>query len=333
MSDYYSETYHGPYELIDIGDFVLASGKVIDKCQLAVATFGTLNDAKDNAILVPTWYAGSNKIIEQAYIGVERGLDPSKYFIIVVNQLGGGLSTSSIHRESFPQVTIVDDVNAQLKLLDEIFGISTLAMVFGASMGGQQALQWAALYPDKVKRLAAVAAVGSPTSQTRALLRSMQMGLNLDDQTHAQRALQQHALAWAALGLSADFYRTSGYQAFGEKSGDDFVDGFLTNFFAPMDTSALLCMLKKSESSMLTDSLGNTGTKALEAITAETVVMPIDSDQIFTLSDIVVEQRAIAGSQLCVLKSTHGHLALFGGDSGFLAQIDENLKTLLTDAG
>jgi homoserine O-acetyltransferase/O-succinyltransferase len=63
-------------------------------CQLAYVTFGTLNDAKDNAILFPTWYSGSNKIIEQVFIGKGRALDPDKYFIIVVNQIGGGLSSS-----------------------------------------------------------------------------------------------------------------------------------------------------------------------------------------------------------------------------------------------
>ena len=62
--------------------------------QLAYATFGKLNAAKDNAILIPTWYSGTNKIIEQVYIGQGRALDPDKYFIIIVNQIGNGLSTS-----------------------------------------------------------------------------------------------------------------------------------------------------------------------------------------------------------------------------------------------
>ena len=58
---------------------------------LAYATFGTLNAAKDNAILIPTWYSGTNKIMEQVYTGKGRALDPDKYFLIVVNQIGNGL--------------------------------------------------------------------------------------------------------------------------------------------------------------------------------------------------------------------------------------------------
>ena len=93
-NSYYSQDVHGPYELHDIGNLELEEGGTIRGCKLAYATFGTLNAAKDNAILIPTWYSGTNKIMEQVYIGKGRALDPDKYFIIVVNQIGSGLSTS-----------------------------------------------------------------------------------------------------------------------------------------------------------------------------------------------------------------------------------------------
>ena len=91
-NSYYSQDVHGPYELHDIGNLDLEEGGTIRACKLAYATFGTLNAAKDNAILIPTWYSGTNKIIEQVYIGQGRALDPDKYFIVVVNQIGSGLS-------------------------------------------------------------------------------------------------------------------------------------------------------------------------------------------------------------------------------------------------
>src|SRR5690349_6757179 len=91
---YYSQDIHGPYELHDIGNLELEEGGTIRGCKLAYATFGKLGDAKDNAILVPTWYSGSNKIIEQVLIGQGRALDPDKYFILIVNQIGSGLSSS-----------------------------------------------------------------------------------------------------------------------------------------------------------------------------------------------------------------------------------------------
>ena len=90
-NEYYSQALHGPYETYDLGDFVLEDGGTIRACTLAYATFGTLAPGRDNAVLVPTWFSGTNKIMEQAYIGPGRALDPDKYFIIVVNQIGGGL--------------------------------------------------------------------------------------------------------------------------------------------------------------------------------------------------------------------------------------------------
>jgi homoserine O-acetyltransferase len=90
-NSYYSQDGHGPYELHDIGNLELEEGGTIRGCTLAYATFGTLNAAKGNAILIPTWYSGTNKIMEQVYIGKGRALDPDKYFIIVVKQIGNGL--------------------------------------------------------------------------------------------------------------------------------------------------------------------------------------------------------------------------------------------------
>ena len=116
---YYGQEGHGPYESIGIGDLELEEGGTIPDCQLAVATHGMLNAARDNAILVPTWYSGTSKIMEQVYIGNGRALDPAKYFIIVVNQIGNGLSTSPHNSggaqagPTFPKVCIGDDVRAQ----------------------------------------------------------------------------------------------------------------------------------------------------------------------------------------------------------------------------
>jgi homoserine O-acetyltransferase len=66
---YYSPETHGPYEMFELGDFVLEEGYTLRDCKLAYATFGELNDAKDNAILVTTWYSGTHQIFRDVYIG------------------------------------------------------------------------------------------------------------------------------------------------------------------------------------------------------------------------------------------------------------------------
>jgi homoserine O-acetyltransferase len=160
---YYSQEVHGPYELYDVGNLELEEGGTIRGCQLAYATFGTLNAAKDNAILIPTWYSGTNKLLEQVYLGKGRALDPDKYFILIVNQIGNGLSTSPHSTPApggmgnFPHVRIGDDVRAQHQLVTEKFGLTSLALVVGGSMGAQQTYEWAVRYPDMVKRAAPIA--------------------------------------------------------------------------------------------------------------------------------------------------------------------------------
>jgi homoserine O-acetyltransferase/O-succinyltransferase len=168
-NNYYSQDLHGPYDLYEIGNLELEEGGTIRNCQLAYVTFGTLNAAKDNAILFPTWYSGTNKIIEQVFIGKGRALDPEKYFIIAVNQIGGGLSSSPHNTPPpagmahFPNVRIGDDVRAQQKLVTEKFGIESLALVLGGSQGAQQTYEWAVRYPDMVKRAAPIAGTSRAT--------------------------------------------------------------------------------------------------------------------------------------------------------------------------
>ncbi|MFC5995930.1 hypothetical protein ACFQE5_17115, partial [Pseudonocardia hispaniensis] len=132
---YYTPEFHGDYELISIGRLDLEEGGSIPDCRLAVATFGTLNAARDNAILVPTWYSGTHQIWRDVYIGPDHALDPTRYFIVVIDQIGSGLSTSPHNAEGanaeiamsrFPRVRIGDDVVAQERLLREHFGIETL---------------------------------------------------------------------------------------------------------------------------------------------------------------------------------------------------------------
>lgn len=85
---YYSPEVRGPYEMFDLGDCTLEESPTLRGCQLAYATFEELNDARDNAILVTTWYSGTHQIFADAYIGSEHALDPEKYFIVVANQIG-----------------------------------------------------------------------------------------------------------------------------------------------------------------------------------------------------------------------------------------------------
>ena len=146
------------YQIFDLGNAVLQSGATIRDAKLAYKTFGALSPKKDNAIVYPTWYSGQHQDNEWL-IGASMALDPSKYFIIIPNMLGNGLSSSPSNtpepysKARFPQVTIYDQVKLQHKLVTEKFGIEKLKLVTGWSMGAAQTFQWGASYPEMVERI------------------------------------------------------------------------------------------------------------------------------------------------------------------------------------
>jgi len=131
------------YEIHDLGEVRLQRGLTLRDCKLAYKTFGTLNAAKDNVIVYPTWYSGQHYDNEWL-VGEGRALDPGKYFIIIPNMLGNGLSSSPSNTPEpyngprFPQVTAYDNVRAQHRLVTEKFGIKHIRLVTGWSMGALQ---------------------------------------------------------------------------------------------------------------------------------------------------------------------------------------------------
>lgn len=339
-NSYYGQEGHGPYELMDIGTLELEEGGSISNCQLAVATHGTLSAEKDNAILVTTWYSGTSKIMEDVYIGPGRALDPDKYFIVVVNQIGDGLSTSPHNSDgaSFPKVRIGDDVRAQHKLLTETFGITSLTLVVGGSMGAQQTYEWAVRYPDMVKRAAPIAGTAKNTEHdfqfTQTLMEAITTDPNFKDGNYAEstevaEGLRRHAKLWTVMGWSTEFFRQNRHQALDFESVQAFVDEFMTGYFAPMDPNDLLCMAWKWQRGDVSRHTDGDLAAALGRITAKTYVMPISHDMFFPPTDCEVEQQLIPDSELKVINSIDGHLALFGTDPDCQAQIDTVLKELL----
>jgi homoserine O-acetyltransferase len=343
-NSYYSQEVHGPYELHDIGNLELEEGGTIRNCQLAYATFGTLNAAKDNAILIPTWYSGTNKIMEQVYIGKGRALDPDKYFIIVVNQIGNGLSTSPHNTPApagmgnFPHVRIGDDVRAQHKLATEKFGLKSFALVAGGSMGAQQTYEWAVRYPDMVKRAAPIAGTARNTmhdflfTETLAEAITSDPGFNKGfyaSSSDVREGLLRHAKMWAVMGWSTEFFQENRHKALGFSSMDDFIINFMYGYFSAMDPNDLLCMAWKWQHGDVSRHTGGDLRAALGRIKAKTFVMPMSSDMFFPPADCQAEWRLIPDAEFRPIQTIDGHLALFGADSDAISQLDKHLGELL----
>lgn len=341
---YYSQEIHGPYETFSLGDFDLEDGGKIRNLTLAYATFGTLSPKKDNAILFPSWYSGTNKILELAYIGEGRALDPSRYFIILVNQIGNGLSSSPhntpapFNAAAFPRVQIGDDVRAQHRLVTQKFGIENLELVAGGSMGAQQTYEWAVRFPDAVKRAAPIAGLAKGTAHNRLLVETFIEAIASDpawdsgwyaDRSAVHRGLRRHARLFAASGFSPELFNAAGWRGLGFTTADDFVRGFVENHFLPQDPNNLILLASKWRDADVSRNTGGDLEAALARISAKTFVIAIENDGFFPLQDIAAEQKLIPKSALKTVSSPWGHLALFGVDAAYNERVDAYLKELL----
>lgn len=157
---------HGAQQFAELGDQKLHGGTVIQDFRLGYRTLGQLNAQKSNAILWPTWLGGKSQDLLQ-FVGPGKVLDASMYFVILVDAIGNGVSTSpsnSKHQPimKFPTFTIRDMVEAEHRLVTEVLHVSHLRAVMGISMGGMQTFEWAVTYPEFMDL--AVAMAGSPQS-------------------------------------------------------------------------------------------------------------------------------------------------------------------------
>src|ERR1700679_2420847 len=143
-----------------IRNFKTESGVVLPEARIVYGTYGQLNAARDNAVLLPSHYMADM----HGYgwlIGPRKALDPSRQFLIATELFGNGRSSSPsntpepFHGPRFPVTTIRDNVAAVHQLLTTELGVQHLQAVIGFSMGAQQAFQWAVSYPDFTDRIVA----------------------------------------------------------------------------------------------------------------------------------------------------------------------------------
>ncbi len=167
----------------------LKSGAVLDSYELVYETYGELNAAKSNAILVCHALSG-NHHVAGAYadqpkslgwwdnmIGPGKPIDTHKFFVIGVNNLGGchgstgpasiNAKTSKPYGADFPVVTVEDWVETQVRLADHL-GIDCFAAIMGGSLGGMQAMRWTLDFPTRVRHALVIAAAAKLTAQNIA---------------------------------------------------------------------------------------------------------------------------------------------------------------------
>jgi len=331
------------YEIFEAGRVTLQCGITLPDCKLAYKTHGTLNAAKDNVIVYPSRYAGTHAD-QEFLIGPGMALDPEKYFIVCVNMMGSGLSSSPSNTArpmsgpDFPLVTQYDNVCLQERMLREVFGIEKIRLVCGWSMGGQQAFQWASLFPDRVEAMSCFCGQGTTAPHTYVFLEGVKQGIIGDPawqdgyyETPPWRGLTAKGRTWAGWALSQEWYRARSWEAQGFATLEDYLKGYWDGIYFGRDANDLLSLIATWQAADIANNPVYQGdTKAAYgAITAKSIILPGRTDLYFPPEDNAAEVAMMPNAELRVIDSIWGHYAGGGRVAEDTAMIDAALKDLL----
>jgi homoserine O-acetyltransferase/O-succinyltransferase len=332
------------YEIFELGDVVLQSGVTLRQAKLVYKTHGKLAPARDNVIVMPTFYGGQHPETE-AMMRPGRALDPARYFVIVPNMFGNGMSSSPsntpapLDRAAFPGVTVYDNVVCQHRLLTEHLGIDRIRLVVGYSMGAQQAFQWGALYSDVVAAIAPLCGSARTSPHNHLFLEGVKAALRADAayadgwyQSPPIKGLLAFARVYAGWVFSQDFFREEEYRKLGLASVEDTVR-FMEGYFRQRDANDLLAMLWTWQHADISANSRYNGdfAAALGAISARAIVMPSATDLYFRVRDNELEVAQMPNAELRPIPSIWGHVAAFGGNPVDDEFIDAALRELLAE--
>ncbi|MEY9979439.1 alpha/beta fold hydrolase [Lysinibacillus sp. RC79] len=331
------------YEIYSLGDVVLQSGEKLPQAFLAYKTYGTLNSTKSNVIVYPTWFAGQHTDNEWL-IGPGKALDPDKYFIIVPNMLGNGLSSSPSNtpapfdRANFPLITIHDNVRLQHQLVTEKFGITKIALVVGWSLGALQTFQWGTSYPEMVERIAPFGGTAKTRPHAQVVFEGLIAALQADSNWKEGYYDSQPAAGLAAMGrvyapwgFSQAYYLEQLYQVEGYSTLKAYLEDYWDQVFLIFDANDLIAMLRTGINGDISANPQDNKNfeQALNKITAHALVMPGSTDLFFPPEDNAYEVKYMPNAIYQPIKSKWGHCFGIGQNEQDSLVIDNQLKHFL----
>jgi homoserine O-acetyltransferase len=295
-------------EYFALGNVTLASGAKLESAKLAYVTRGALNPSGDNAVLFPTYYTGTHRE-NLAMVGPGRALDPTRYFIVIVNLLGNGESSSPSNHPHFPEVSLHDNVVLQWRLLEQL-GVQRLRLAYGWSMGAQQAYHHAALFPERVDALLAVCGSARTSPHNWVFLEGVKAALLADTSQPPLRGLAAFGRVYAGWAYSQTFFRERLYERLGHASPAALLDAWAREH-QTYDARDLLAVLSSWQRADISQDprFGGDLAAALGAIRARCIIMPSSTDLYFPPEDSRLEVQHLSRGELRVLSSEFGHVA------------------------
>lgn len=327
---------------LSLGGLALECGGVLpQEAEVTYKLYGAPPDAGAGRGLVlhPTSYDAVHSELEYR-IGPGKALDTSRNAVLVVNLLGNGVSLSpsnappGLARANFPRISVADNVRAQAAVLREL-GVDVeapaapgapppLRLIFGYSMGGLQAYEWAVAFPHAAQAIAVVCGAARCSPLNQNFLLSLQAALTADGRYNAaERAfdatpaagLRAFARVYSYWGVGRAFYerRLFQEQSLGQPPNAtvaDFVRDSYEAGFAGSDADDLLCQADTWLRADVGRHAGGDLAAALGRVRARVLLMPCVSDEYFTLA-AAQEEAALLGSRAVLrpIESAYGHRA------------------------
>src|SRR5271163_936559 len=306
-----------------IANFKTESGVTLPQARVVYGTYGHLNAAKDNAVLLPSHYMANFHGYE-GLIGADKALDPAKLFLVATELFGNGNSSSPsnapepFHGPRFPVTTIRDNVEAVHRLLTEELKVIHLRAVVGFSMGAQQAFQWAVSYPAFADRIVATSGTAKTYPHGIVRLEGQIAALTADPEfqngdynSPPKTGLAAFGMVWAGRLYSQEWWRKELWRE-GAKPGTTFeqvMNGFRTRFAADANDYILQARTWERHNVGATPGFDGDVEKALRSIKVPLLYMPSETDLYFPISDARYEQAFIPKVTLMSIPSLWGHTA------------------------
>ncbi len=293
-----------------LGDWPLTCGRTIPDARLGYLQIGALNAERSNLILVPTSYSARPE--DLAWLAGPV-LDPQRWCIVIAGQFGNGISSSPSNSaiglaEQGWIVSHRDNVAAQHQLLRQVYGIERLPLVYGWSMGAQQAYQWAVDHPQLVERICCVCGTARTSPHNRLFLLSLRQALTADRHWTGsgfngppEQGLRTYALIYASWAASQPFFRSI------PEPMEEHVEQQWLPHYQRHDPRDLIAMLD----TWLAHDVAAGGDLAatLARIRARTAVVAGSHDLYFPPEDLAADAAAIPNARFHRLESLLGHRA------------------------
>ena len=328
-----------------IKNFKTEGGAVLPEARLVYGTYGALNAAGDNVILLPSHYMADM----HGYgwlIGPGKALDPGKYLLVMTELFGNGRSSSPsntpepFHGPRFPLTGIRDNVNIVHAMFTEALHVKHLRAVIGFSMGAQQAFQWAVSYPDFMDRIVATSGTAKTYGHGRVRLEGEISALTADqtfnngDYTQEPaRGIEAFSMVWAAWLFSQEWWRRELWRTDSSFGGsyDEVVDHFRHHFIPGADANDLILQMRSWE----THDVGATPPfqgdvqAALRSIKVPVLYMPSLTDMYFPIGDARYEAAFMRHCTLTPIPSLWGHPAGAGIDAADAKFVNEHVAAFM----